>query len=178
MGLMLLTGGARSGKSALAVRLAAASKEPVTLIATAEPRDEEMAAKIVRHRADRPSDWRVVEEPLELPDAFASSPASHVIVIDCLTLWVANLLELGVDVDEIAARAAAVAKEASARYPLVVVVTNEVGGGIVPADPATRVYRDVMGIVNAVFARVAERVRLVVAGRVLPLGPPEEVLEP
>jgi len=178
MGLTLLTGGARSGKSLLAVRTAAAQKQPVTLIATAEARDEEMRAKIARHRAGRPETWRVVEEPIEVAHALAGTPEEHLVVIDCLTLWVSNLIERGLDTEEIEALAADAAKRAAARAATTLVVTNEVGDGIVPMDPATRAYRNLMGIVNATFAQAADRVLLVVAGRVLPLSRAEEVMEP
>ena len=176
MGVTLITGGARSGKSALAVRIASAFAGPVTLIASGEARDEEMAAKIARHRADRPSTWSVVEEPVDLAAALASIPEGDLVIVDCLTLWVSNLLERGTSPEEIPSIAAAVAKAASARESPVIVVTNEVGDGIVPMEPESRAYRDCMGFVNSTFARDAERVVLVVAGRPVTLGDPEEVI--
>ena len=176
MGLVLLTGGARSGKSSTAVRAASAAGKPVTFIATAEPRDEEMRAKIARHRADRPANWRVIEEPIELVDALSSVPAGHFVIVDCLTLWVSNLLERGATPDEVRSRADLAGKAAAARDAATFVITNEVGDGIVPLDPGTRSYRDLMGIVNATVARVADQVLLVVAGRVLSLGRAEDVV--
>jgi adenosylcobinamide kinase / adenosylcobinamide-phosphate guanylyltransferase len=176
MGLTLLTGGARSGKSVIAVRSATAWKGPVTLIVTAEDRDEEMREKIARHRADRPTGWRVVEEPLALGEALSATPEDHFVVVDCLTLWVSNLLETGCDAEEIASRAADAAKLAAARSQPVLVVTNEVGDGIVPMDPATRAYRNLMGTVNATFSAAARRAVLVVAGRAIPLEGAEEVI--
>lgn len=177
MGLVLLTGGARSGKSSTAVRAAAAAGKPATFIATAEPRDEEMRAKIARHRADRPSTWHVIEEPIEIVDALGSVPADHVVIVDCLTLWVSNLLESGASPDEIRSRADLAGKTAAARDATTFMVTNEVGDGIVPLDPATRSYRDLMGVVNATVARVADKVLLVVAGRVLSLDRAEDILD-
>lgn len=176
MGLVLLTGGARSGKSVTAVRSASASRKPVTFIATAEPRDEEMRARIERHRADRPANWRVIEEPVEIVDALGSVPADHVVIVDCLTLWVSNLLERGATPEEVRSWADLLGKAAAAREASTFVITNEVGDGIVPADPATRSYRDLMGIVNATIAGAADRVLLVVAGRVLSLGRAEDVV--
>jgi adenosylcobinamide kinase / adenosylcobinamide-phosphate guanylyltransferase len=176
MGVVLLTGGARSGKSALAVRIASRWPGGVTFIATAEERDEEMREKIARHRADRPAGWSVVEEPVELAGAFEAAPATDLVVVDCLTLWVSNLLEAGLGYSDIEARAAAASKTAAARGVPVLVVTNEVGDGIVPADPATRAYRDLLGTVNATFGRDAERVLLTVAGRFVNLTDPEEVI--
>ena len=178
MGLTLLTGGARSGKSAIAVRTAAAWNGPVTLIVTAEGRDSEMRGKIARHRADRPSGWRVVEEPVAVGDVLGETPDDHFVIVDCLTLWVSNLLERGRDAEQVIATANDAAKLAAARGAPTLVVTNEVGDGIVPMDPATRTYRDLMGTVNAVFGAAARRAVLVVAGRAIPLDRAEEVIEP
>jgi adenosyl cobinamide kinase/adenosyl cobinamide phosphate guanylyltransferase len=178
MGLVLLLGGARSGKSARAVRLAAAWGGPVTFVATGEARDAEMAARVARHRAARPPHWRTVEAPLELAPALRGAAADAFVVVDCLTLWVANLLERG-DADErvleLAAEAAALA---AARPAPVVVVSNEVGWGIVPAEAATRRYRDLLGWVNAAFAGPAAQAWLLVAGRALPLGDADRLLGP
>jgi adenosylcobinamide kinase / adenosylcobinamide-phosphate guanylyltransferase len=165
--LVFLLGGARSGKSALAVQLARAESLPVTVIATAEARDEEMAERIRLHRAERPAEWRTVEEPVELEEAVRSAPKQEVLVIDCLSLWVANLLERGGN--NIEERARAVAESARGRRPLTVAVSNEVGLGVVPATELGRSYRDVLGRVNAVWAEAAERVSFVIAGRELPL---------
>ena len=167
MSLVFLLGGARSGKSALAVRLARAESLPVTVIATAEARDEEMAERIRLHRAERPAEWSTVEEPLDLEEAVRSAPTEEVLVIDCLSLWVANLLERGgKNIEE---RARAVAESARGRGPLTVAVSNEVGLGVVPATELGRSYRDVLGRVNTLWADAAERVSFVIAGRELPL---------
>jgi adenosylcobinamide kinase / adenosylcobinamide-phosphate guanylyltransferase len=160
--LTVLLGGARSGKSALALRLAAAH-EPVVFVATAEARDDEMATRIEHHRRERPAEWLTVEEPLRLRPAIEGAPPGATLVIDCLSLWVANLLERGEPVDDGAAAVAA------ARPGLTIAVSNEVGLGIVPATPLGREYRDVLGRVNALWANAAERAYFVVAGRTLPL---------
>ena len=175
MGVVLITGGARSGKSSLAVRIASKWSGPVTFIATAEARDDEMLQKIARHRADRPDSWSVVEEPVDVVGALEAAPLPDLVVVVCLTLWVSNLLERGGS--DVEALAAAASKAAGARRAPVLVVTNEVGSGIVPFDPATRAYRDQIGIVNAIFGREAERVLLTVAGRVVTLADPEEVID-
>ncbi|MGH2784913.1 MAG: bifunctional adenosylcobinamide kinase/adenosylcobinamide-phosphate guanylyltransferase [Actinomycetota bacterium] len=174
MALTLLTGGARSGKSVLAVRMASRANAPVVFVATAEPRDDEMAERIAEHRAARPASWTTVEEPSEIAAAISGAPADAFVVVDCLTVWVSNLLERGAGRDEITARALETAKAAAGRAAPVVVVTNEVGSGIVPMHPDTRAYRDLMGSVNAAFAAAAERVLLVVAGRVAPLADVDE----
>jgi adenosyl cobinamide kinase/adenosyl cobinamide phosphate guanylyltransferase len=167
MPFVLLLGGARSGKSAMAERLALDSGAPVTFIATAEPGDDEMAVRIRRHRDQRPHSWRTVEAPLELLAAVRSASRSDFLVVDCLTLWVSNLLEKGVDSTEIQVAAENVAHELSGRQG--VAVTNEVGLGIVPANELARIFRDVLGTVNARFAASAGRAILMVAGRALEL---------
>jgi adenosyl cobinamide kinase/adenosyl cobinamide phosphate guanylyltransferase len=172
MGLTLLLGGARSGKSALAVRAAGAWAGPVAVVVTAEPRDAEMAARIRRHRDGRPGHWRTVEAPRELEAALRAVDPAAFVVVDCLTLWVANLLEQGADDEQVARRAAAAAALAAARAAPTLAVSNEVGSGIVPAAPLARRYRDLLGEVNASWAEAAERSLLLVAGRALPLQDP------
>jgi len=170
MGYVLLLGGARSGKSDLACRLAAESGRDVTLIATATAGDAEMAERIERHRASRPAQWRTIEEPVELEAAVTSSDEERYVIIDCLTLWVANLLGADVSADEVIARAGSVA--AALEDMDAAVVTNEVGLGIVPANELARTYRDTLGAVNAAFAARAQRALLMVAGRSLELASP------
>ena len=176
MALTLLTGGARSGKSALAARLGAAWSGGVTFVATAEALDDEMRERIARHRAARNASWATVEEPLEIEAVVEKAPAGDFVIVDCLTLWVSNLFMHGCDAATIEDRALSAAFAASARPAPTLVVTNEVGSGIVPVDPSTRAYRDTLGIVNMIFARAARRAFLVVAGRALPLTEDEEVL--
>ena len=163
MAMTLLIGGAASGKSRTASELAAKRGGEVTLIATAEALDDEMAARIERHRRDRPSGWTVVEEALALSDAVER--AEGLLIVDCLTLWVSNLLGADVDDDEILGRASGAAKACAARAEPTIVITNEVGSGIVPMHPVGRRYRDLLGRVNATFADEASTVALMVAGR-------------
>jgi adenosylcobinamide kinase / adenosylcobinamide-phosphate guanylyltransferase len=176
MALTLLLGGARSGKSALAERLAARFTGPVTVVATAQARDAEMAERIRRHRGQRPADWRTVEEPFDLEAAIANAPAGTYVLVDCLTLWVSNLVEQGLPDEQVGRRARAAADVAAARPGPTVVVSNEVGSGIVPADALSRRYRDLLGQVNAAWAAAADQTLLLVAGRALPLADPLEVL--
>jgi adenosylcobinamide kinase / adenosylcobinamide-phosphate guanylyltransferase len=162
MTLVVLLGGARSGKSALAVRLAAAADAPVTVIATGEAGDAEMADRIEAHRRERPAHWTTVEEPVALRSELARVPAGETVLVDCLSLWVANLLERGEEPDDVASSAAA-------RAGLTIAVTNEVGLGIVPVNELARTYRDVLGRVNAAWVAAADRALFVVAGRALEL---------
>lgn len=171
MPLTFLLGGARSGKSSLAVRLAAESGRKVVVLATAEAReDAELAARIGRHRLERPAAWSTVEEPLDLVGALRGAEDEAFVVVDCLTLWVANALEAGWDDEAVERAAAEAAGLAAARPGPTVVVSNEVGMGIVPVSALGRSFRDVLGRVNAVFAAEADRACLVVAGRTLELG--------
>ena len=167
MTLMLLLGGARSGKSTLALRRAQAHDGPVVFVATAEPRDAEMAERIERHRAERDATWTTVEAPLDLAGALSAAPAAACVIVDCLTLWVANRLARGDGEPEIVALAGETAATAAARAAPAIVVSNEVGMGVVPASRLGRDYRDVLGRVNAVFADAAGEAALVVAGRPL-----------
>jgi adenosylcobinamide kinase / adenosylcobinamide-phosphate guanylyltransferase len=170
--LVVLVGGARAGKSTLAAGLARRWDGPVAFVATAESGDDEMRSRIERHRAERPAEWMTVEEPVRLRDELVGLDDDVFAVVDCLTLWVANLLERGDSEQEIFEEAEAVATLAGGRAAPVVVVTNEVGLGIVPATQIGRAYRDLLGRVNATFVERADRAALVVAGRPLQLDRP------
>jgi adenosylcobinamide kinase/adenosylcobinamide-phosphate guanylyltransferase len=159
--LVVLIGGARSGKSRLAVELAQAVAEPVTFVATGWAGDDEMAARIERHRAERPPEWTTVEEPGELARALRAVPAGETAIVDCLSLWVANLEGVA---------PAEAAEVAAARDGLTIAVTNEVGMGIVPDNATAREYRDELGRINAQWAALADEAWLVVAGRRLRLS--------
>jgi adenosylcobinamide kinase/adenosylcobinamide-phosphate guanylyltransferase len=172
MALTLLLGGARSGKSTLAVHRASASGESVVFVATGEARDEEMADRIARHRAERPAGWQTVEEPVEVAAALRSATDGATVIVDCLSLWVSNLQEAGLGDEEIAAVAREAAEVAAARSGLTLVVSNEVGMGIVPMHELSRRYRDLLGRVNATWADAAAEAVLVVAGRQLTLEVP------
>lgn len=168
-GLTLVLGGARSGKSAHAEALVlACGLEPV-FVATATALDAEMAARIARHRADRDPAWRTVEEPLELADRIAlESRPGRAVLVDCLTLWLTNLMVSGRDVP--AACDALVASLAAPEGPIVL-VSNEVGLGIVPLDPMSRAFVDHAGRLHASIAARAGWVRFMAAGLPLDLKP-------
>jgi adenosylcobinamide kinase/adenosylcobinamide-phosphate guanylyltransferase len=167
---ILVLGGVRAGKSAFAVDRARAIGGRVAVVATAEARDAEMTARIARHRASRPADWRVVEAPRRLREAVESLEGqTDTVLVDCLNLWVANLL--GDDVDGSGPDDAALLAEVApltalmARRPFhLVLVSNEVGGGVHPETALGRRFRDALGLVNQAVARAADEVVLVVAG--------------
>ncbi|WP_221091602.1 bifunctional adenosylcobinamide kinase/adenosylcobinamide-phosphate guanylyltransferase [Deinococcus aquaedulcis] len=168
MTLVFVTGGARSGKSAFAERRAADSGLPVTYLATAQAFDDEMAARIARHRGDRPAAWATVEEPLAVPGALAaiSTPA---VLLDCLSLWVSNLMLADWPDEAVLAAADALLATAQVRGGLTVLVTNEVGFGIVPDNVLARRYRDLLGWVNQRAAAASDEAWLLVSGRPLRL---------
>jgi adenosylcobinamide kinase / adenosylcobinamide-phosphate guanylyltransferase len=177
-GLTLLVGGARSGKSALAVRLGEGFNGPVTFLATATPGDQDMAARIERHRTERPPTWATIESPL----LDATTPSDGLLIIDCITLWVANVMFAAPGNDEpeyldseLSARTTALLTSWSQRTGPTIVVTNEVGLGIVPEHSISRTYRDAIGRVNSRIAASADRAMFLAAGRILPLLHPHEV---
>ncbi|MDZ3836844.1 MAG: bifunctional adenosylcobinamide kinase/adenosylcobinamide-phosphate guanylyltransferase [Rhodospirillales bacterium] len=163
----LVLGGARSGKSAHAERLVGDAGAGGIYLATAEAGDEEMAERIRTHRARRGPSWTTVEEPLELAAALARhAAAGRPVLVDCLTLWLSNLMAAGRDVAR--ERAGLVAALSAPRGP-VVLVSNEVGLGLVPETPLGRAFRDEAGRLNQAVAAVAERVIFVAAGIALTL---------
>ncbi len=162
----LITGGARSGKSAHAIALAhQASGARRSFLATAEPLDDEMRERIAHHRAHRPPDFATVEEPRAVAGTIAAlSGRTDVVVVDCLTLWVSNLMMAGRSDAEILSEARALT-EAMRTAPFAsIVVTDEVGAGIVPEHPSARRFRDLLGWTNQAVAAAAARVILMVAG--------------
>lgn len=166
----LVLGGVRSGKSRYAQQLAERS-QAVTFIATAERRDDdEMRAKIDRHRADRPAHWSTVEEPLHLAQAINTvASGTDVIIIDCLTLFAANLLEAHHDhPEQLQEPIGALCATLTSTPRSIILVSNEVGSGVVPAYASGRRFRDLVGEINQRVAAVADTVLLMVAG--LPLA--------
>ena len=179
--LTLVTGGARSGKSRYAEQLAASDRRPVVYVATLEALDAEMRDRIARHRAQRPAEWSTIEAPRSIAAAVEAAPGDATVLLDCLSLWVSNrLLPLGdeptprdvaaleAELDAELDRVIAVAEE---RAPASIIVSNEVGAGVVPPTPLGRVYRDLLGRANQRVSRAAARAWLLVAGRALELPP-------
>jgi adenosylcobinamide kinase/adenosylcobinamide-phosphate guanylyltransferase len=161
----LVLGGARSGKSRYAQSLAESQPGPCVYLATAEVRDDEMAARIDLHRQDRGLRWTTVEEPVALTTALQGAAAPDgVVLVDCLTLWLSNLMERDAD---IAAETAALVEILPLLDGSVILVSNEVGQGIVPDNALARRFRDEAGRVNQAVAAAAQRVDFIAAG--LPL---------
>jgi adenosyl cobinamide kinase/adenosyl cobinamide phosphate guanylyltransferase len=161
----------------LALRAARSSGLPVVFVATGWAGDAEMERRIARHRAERPPGWEVIEERVDLAGALRGAPAECCLVLDCLSLWVANLMREGIDGEEIERRGAEAAELAAGRPGPTVAVTNEVGLGVVPASASGRAFRDALGRVNALWAQRSTQAVLVVAGRALPLEHPNCLIE-
>jgi adenosylcobinamide kinase/adenosylcobinamide-phosphate guanylyltransferase len=162
--LTLVLGGARSGKSRYAESLIAGFPPPWLYVATGEARDDEMAARIAAHRARRGADWRALEVPRDLAGALAALEAGGAVLVDCLTLWLSNLMLANAEIEAESDRLDDAL--AQARGPIVL-VSNEVGLGIVPDNALARRFRDAQGRLNQRVAGRADRVVLMVAG--LPL---------
>ena len=162
--LELILGGARSGKSRLAERLALESGLEVTYIATAQPGDGEMAARIAHHQSRRPAEWALVEEPLHLMQALRDHAAENrCLLVDCLTLWLTNLLLLD-DSAALARERDAMLEGIDALPGRIVLVSNETGLGVVPLGELTRRYVDEAGWLHQALAERARRVTFCVAG--------------
>lgn len=162
--LTFVLGGARSGKSRYAESLITALPQPWVYIATAEARDDEMAARIAEHKARRAAGWQTIEAPHELPEALDAAPRGAAVLVDCLTLWLSNVMHGAFDIDKITLR---LEEALHRRVGTTVLVSNEVGLGIVPNSELGRAFRDAQGKLNQRIAAQAGRVVFMVAG--LPL---------
>jgi adenosylcobinamide kinase/adenosylcobinamide-phosphate guanylyltransferase len=168
--LVLIGGGARSGKSRFALTYAEQLGVRHVFVATAQASDNEMAERITRHQRERRAGWVTVEEPLALPETLARVEAD-VVLVDCLTLWLANLLLRGDAVADVEAAVERLVQAASARRGHVVIVTNEVGMGIVPEHALGRLFRDVAGRAHQRLAATADEVYMAMLGLVVRLRP-------
>ena len=182
--LTLITGGARSGKSTLAEQLAAREAR-VLYVATAEGRDAEMRSRIAAHRAARPGHWHTLEEPLDLAGKLRPVHGRYdAVLVDCLTLWVSNLLLQQPPEAPVADRSEEIIMKAATELLGLagtsgadwIVVSNEVGLGVVPPSPLGRAYRDALGRVNQLVAAQASEVYLMVAGLPLQVKPAGRIL--
>lgn len=175
-GVTLLLGGARSGKSSLAVALGRAWTGAVVVVATARVGDDaDLAERVARHRAERPAEWRTVETT-DVVGAVAGAPDHALVIVDCVTLWVADAFDEPGREAAVVDAALELAGIAAARPGPTVLVSNEVGLGVHPPTELGRRYRDALGRVNVVLAQQADRSLLLVAGRALPLHDPWALL--
>jgi adenosyl cobinamide kinase/adenosyl cobinamide phosphate guanylyltransferase len=172
MPLTTLLGGARSGKSSLAVDIGRHHDGSVVFVATAPRVDADMELRIERHQTERPAEWTTIEEPIELLDAVAAIDDDALVIVDCLTLWVSNLMYAGRSDDQIRQLALATSALTVERSGPVVVVSNEVGMGIHPDTTLGRRYRDLLGWVNQAWVASSTTSLLLVAGRAIELTDP------
>lgn len=172
--ITVLTGGARSGKSAHAVELGRRHQGEVLFVATAPPIDGDMEERIARHRAERPA-WPTLEEPHELSAAIRPCRDGVLVIVDCLTLWVSNLMWRGDSDRDVEAAAHLLAEDLRSTSADVVLVTNEVGLGVHPETELGRRYRDLLGRVNQIVVAASDRVLFMVSGRALALTDPDRV---
>jgi adenosylcobinamide kinase / adenosylcobinamide-phosphate guanylyltransferase len=162
--LILVLGGARSGKSSWALRYAEEQYRPCIFIATAEVMDEEMAERVRLHKESRGPSWKLIEEPLNIDNALKTECAhAEAVLIDCMTVWLSNVL-LKMGKKEVSSYQKRLLEMLSQRRQAVIIVSNEVGSGIVPEHPLGREFRDLAGILNQKLAAIADRVVLTVAG--------------
>jgi len=173
-GYTLILGGARSGKSALAERLAIRGECDVTVLATAVAFDADMRSRIEHHRAGRPVTWTTIEEPLHV--ARAARSASGFMIVDCMTVWTANVLHERWNEAQINGEVEALIDALIFRFQPTVVVSNEVGLGVHPETELGRSYRDLLGRINSRLAAAAHESLFLVAGRVMRLESVESVL--
>lgn len=163
--LILLTGGVRSGKSRYAQSLAKGAGGRVYYVATAEALDTGMKKRITAHRKSRPKSWHTVEVPLSVIKAVSSLPrGDKTVILDCLTLFISNLIHKGLSDAEIRSEVKGVVSALRKNSSLAIIVTNEVGSGIVPDTALGRRFRDLQGAVNSMVAKEAEKVCLLVSG--------------
>jgi adenosylcobinamide kinase/adenosylcobinamide-phosphate guanylyltransferase len=162
--IILVLGGASSGKSETALQLAGA-QGPRAFVATGQGLDDEMAARIARHQATRTADWDTVEEPLDVEAWFAKHGSQYrTILFDCVTLWLSNLVGSGLHESVILGRVEMLVRTMRTITARIVIVTNELGLCLVPADPSARAFRDLAGRVNQHIAAGADEAHLVVSG--------------
>jgi adenosylcobinamide kinase/adenosylcobinamide-phosphate guanylyltransferase len=172
---IFITGGCRSGKSGQALKIADnLRKTPKLFIATCRPEDEEMKARVTRHQQERGSQWKALESPLDIESNLKSNwGESGVIVVDCITLWISNLMAEYPDDQSIFNEVIELGKLLRQPQCPIILVSNEVGGGIVPANPLSRRFRDLVGWTNQQLAKSCHHVIWMVSGIPVPIKPSE-----
>ncbi len=163
--IIFITGGARSGKSKYATKLAKNMTSKVIFLATGIAKDQEMKERIERHKKSRPNGWRTIEETRNISSVLVDiHPPCDLVIIDCLTFFVSNLLLQGVDEETILQETKKIVDTMLQVDYTTIVVSNEVGGGIVPDNELARRFRDIIGLANQTMAKSAHEVYLVVSG--------------
>jgi adenosylcobinamide kinase/adenosylcobinamide-phosphate guanylyltransferase len=168
--IIVYLGGAKSGKTLAALSKTSSYPAPRYYLATAQALDSEMADRIKKHQAERGPDWQTIEEPLELVSALEKVPGQSPVMLDCLTLWLTNLMGRWPDCCDTApflAEQYKLVEAAAARQGPLIIVSNEVGGGVVPMEAVSRFFRDLCGLSHQFLAKAASEVYMVIAG--LPL---------
>lgn len=176
---ILVLGGCRSGKSSHALSLADGMGDRRVFVATCVPRDGEMKERVERHRQERDATWNTLEIPVDLAGAItAHSPTADVMLVDCLTLWLSNLLVQTQNISRIRRQIDGLAEAVKAAPHAVILVSNEVGAGIVPENRLARLYRDLAGWANQAMAAACDRVVWTVAGIPVTIKPPSKQTAP
>jgi len=164
MNTILILGGAKSGKSTYALKLAQVIDKNKIYIATAQGLDDEMEQRIKKHRLDRKNSWKTIEEPTDLEKTLSKLTKNSIILIDCLTLWISNLMMDGLRQADIIKKVKSLLKTIKQRGLSVIFVSNEVGLGIVPDNAMAREFRDIQGVVNQLVAKSSDEVYNLIAG--------------
>ncbi len=167
--LTLILGGASSGKSAYAERLTLATGLTPVYLATGQAKDGEMSDKIARHQARRGPEWQLIEAPLDLSKPLQSLTPDHVVLLDCLTLWLSNHMEINRNIEE---KTTALLSAIRTSEATIIAVSNEIGLGLVPSSPLGRGFRDAQGLLNQRVAEAADTVTFIAAGLPLCLKAP------
>lgn len=175
--IILVGGGTRSGKSAFALRLTRRLGQRRLFLATAQAGDDEMRSRIAQHREERGADFDTIEEPLALPQAIRRASPHDVIVIDCLTLWLSNLLLASHSSGDILKQVDELIEELRRQRTHAIVITNEVGMGIVPESALGRQFRDLAGLAHQRLSRAADEVYVAILGTILRIKPVIAVVE-
>jgi adenosylcobinamide kinase / adenosylcobinamide-phosphate guanylyltransferase len=162
--IVFVTGPVRSGKSSFAVELAKKTKQKVVFIATCRPLDEEMKARVSKHRETRPKEWETREEELNIASVLKSAGPSKTVIIDCITLWVSNLLMRGFEENKLKEEIIALVSTLRKIKSSVIIVSNEVGWGIVPDNGISRAFRDIIGLAHQEICAASDEAYLMVCG--------------
>jgi len=166
--IIFITGAVRSGKSSLALKLAKVSCKQVVFLATCKPQDAEMKKRVCKHKQLRPQTWKTIEEDINIPDVIQKfKTPKKLIILDCLTLWVSNLLCTGCKEKEVLKRIDDLLRAIKKTKATLIIVSNEVGWGIVPDNEMARIFRDIMGIAHQKMAKISDEAYLVISGMTL-----------